>query len=580
MVQTPVLQRSRSFGFAPFAASAFMLIAAVVLAALSITSLGPHRAVAEASAAREVAADIDRRLADAVLLRQMYFFSGDPDYQSRSSAILAALAPRIEDLKFLHNGNAALSSALEPSLAAGAAAARTLASAAAREGQESSVEASRESGPAARPQQAPDGLADVWRDDDATGVLRRSAARWTALINEALASARAQEKIMENRLDVTLVGLIGAALLLTLAQGRDMFRTIRTNAADRTEALSRNQILRRDLATSKRSLAIANERFDMALSAAGIIVFTQDAELRYEWVSNGDFGRSAEAIVGASDEDIFGPVAAARCDEAKREAMQTGKRVRFEISLIDRGSPRWIEIHVAPMIGEEGGSQGVLGAMIDMTERHLDRESNAWLMRELSHRAQNLLAIVQSMARHTARTSVNGKQFISRFRDRLAALSAAHYLLVRSSFRGVGLDELVRSQLAIAERMPGERVRVSGPDLVLRPDAAQNLAMALSELASNAVTHGALATPSGEVEVTWAREETERGPMLKLVWQERPSAERPPSNAPGFGSVIVTRMLPHSLQAVVNLDHRAEGTRCEVIAPLAELTANLQERAN
>lgn len=567
MVQTPVLQRMRGVGVAPFAASVLMLIAAVLVAAFSISTLGPQRVVDEALRAREVAADIDRRLADAVMLRHAHLLNRAAGYGERSSAILSSLPQRIQDLR--SPDLAGRSTEIDPWLEEGARAARSLVAALAAEGQGTSVEASREPEPSARAQQRLDGASgELWRDDGAFGALRRSSARWTALIDAELASARAQAKVLDHRLNVTLVGLIGAALLLTLAQGQDMFRNMRSDAADRTDALSRNQILRRDLAVSKRNLAIANERFDMALSAAGIIVFTQDADLRYQWVSKGDFGRTADSMIGASDEDLFGSAAAERCVAAKREALQTGKHVRCEVNVIDRGSPRWIEIHVAPM------NEGVLGAIVDTTERRLDRESNTWLMRELSHRTQNLLAIVQSMARHTARTSVSGKQFISRFRDRLAALSAAHYLLVRSSFRGVAMDDLVRSQLASADRGLGERVHIEGPDLVLRPDAAQNLAMALSELASNALTHGALATPEGDVEVTWTREEADAGPMLKLVWQERPSAQRPPSSAPGFGSVIVTRMLPRSLQAIVNLDHRTEGTRCEIIAPLAALATS------
>jgi two-component sensor histidine kinase len=183
---------------------------------------------------------------------------------------------------------------------------------------------------------------------------------------------------------------------------------------------------------------------------------------------------------------------------------------------------------------------------------------------------------VQSMARHTARTSVNGKQFIARFRDRLTALSAAHYLLVRNSFRGVDLEELVRSQLLDADRLIGQRVRLSGPPLSLRPDAAQHFAMALSVLSSNAVAHGALAAGEGEgeVEASWRVEEAEGEARLVFVWNERPAQARAPARAPGFGSVIITRMAPRALHARVSLDHRPEGTVCAFDMPLAMVAAS------
>ncbi|MDB5571332.1 MAG: signal transduction histidine kinase [Hyphomicrobiales bacterium] len=521
-----------------------LLAAALLVAAFSVWSDNLHTQVGETLRDRSVAYEIDRSLTDVILLQQAFQRTGDPDTAARARSIVSSLKTRIASAQTgAPHGSLALHGWFQ-------SAAQTLAM----------LEAA---------QSQPAGDAS---DEKALEAYQESRARWSGELEAELAAARARAASTSHKLDITIVGLIGSALLLTILQAQELYARVDDEAKKRSDALNRNESLTRDLAASQRELMEVNERFDLALSAARIMVFTQDQDLRYQWVSRGGFGRTAEEFVGAGDDEIFGPTAALRSEAAKREALESRKLVRCEVNVLDRGAPRWIEMYLTPLQLRDG-QMGVLGAAIDMTERHLDRESNSWLMRELSHRTQNLLAIVQSMARHTARNADNGKVFISRFRDRLAALSAVHHLLVKSSFRGVAMDDLVRSQLLEAESMLGDRVHIGGPSVVLRPDAAQNLAMGLSELASNALTHGALKNPDGTVDVTWDMVEGEAGAQLKIDWIEHAKGALPAPRAAGFGSVIVTRMLPRSLGAQVKLEHNSEGTICEIVAPLAVVAA-------
>src|SRR5581483_11563191 len=110
--------------------------------------------------------------------------------------------------------------------------------------------------------------------------------------------------------------------------------------------------------------------------------------------------------------------------------------------------------------------------------------------------------------------------FLVQFGARLQALAASHDLLVRESWHGASLDELVRSQLS--SYLDGNTVQVSieGPAIALKPEAAQNLGLALHELAINAAKFGALSVPTGRVLITWNR----RGAAdnaLELDWREQ-----------------------------------------------------------
>ena len=132
-----------------------------------------------------------------------------------------------------------------------------------------------------------------------------------------------------------------------------------------------------------------------------------------------------------------------------------------------------------------------------------ERETHVRLiMRELSHRSKNLLAIVLAIARQTARHTTSFSDFESRFNSRIQALADAHDLLVEQQWSGALIDDLVRAQLAAFGM---EKVACHGQRIMLRAEAVQNVALALHELATNASKYGALSVPAGKVNIDWAR---------------------------------------------------------------------------
>jgi two-component sensor histidine kinase len=187
-------------------------------------------------------------------------------------------------------------------------------------------------------------------------------------------------------------------------------------------------------------------------------------------------------------------------------------------------------------------------------------EARVIATRELQHRCNNLLAVIQAIAHKTLAGGTSLEEARIAFEARLQALARAHRQLLRSSWTGVSLDELVRQALEPF----GTRSEIAGGDVTLNPKDAQNLSLALHELATNAVKHGALSRPDGRINIAWAVRGAEGGRVLSFHWQERGG---PPVVAPtrrGFGTTLLKATFGE-----VRFDYAPEGLMCEIDVPLA-----------
>lgn len=176
-----------------------------------------------------------------------------------------------------------------------------------------------------------------------------------------------------------------------------------------------------------------------------------------------------------------------------------------------------------------------------------EREAHVRLiMRELSHRSKNLLAIVLAIARQTSRNSRNFAEFEERFNARIQALADAHDLLVEQQWVGAALDDLVRAQLSA---FGTEKVTISGDKVILRAEAVQNVALALHELATNASKYGALSIPEGRVAIEWTPVGDPESQGLRLSWRESggPAVQQPERK--GFGRFVLERVTVNALGA-------------------------------
>ncbi len=179
-----------------------------------------------------------------------------------------------------------------------------------------------------------------------------------------------------------------------------------------------------------------------------------------------------------------------------------------------------------------------------------EREAHVHLlMRELSHRSKNLLAIVLAIARQTSRQTASFDEFEVRFNARIQALADAHDLLVERQWVGAPLEEIVKAQLSAFGM---ERVAMSGEPVMLKAEGVQNIGLALHELATNASKHGALSAPEGRVRIEWAPigDGGQNGGQdggLRLTWRETggPKVSEPARH--GFGRFVLERVTINAL---------------------------------
>ncbi len=227
----------------------------------------------------------------------------------------------------------------------------------------------------------------------------------------------------------------------------------------------------------------------------------------------------------------------------------------------------WVQKFVSLLRDGEGRPNRIVALVTDMTERKRYEEHLGLLLREVNHRAKNMLGLVQVVAKQTVATSP--RDFVERFSDRLRSLAASQDLLVQEDWSGVALDMLVRSQLAHFEQLIGNRIQFVGPPLKLAATAAQTIGMALHELGTNAGKHGALSGEHGRVTLTWnVIDAHEDGPRFTITWLEDGG---PPVTAParrGFGSTVIGEMCRMGLDASVAVDYAPTGLSWHLECPV------------
>ncbi len=315
-------------------------------------------------------------------------------------------------------------------------------------------------------------------------------------------------------------------------------------------------------------------RYETALRGSQVVVYTQDRSLRYTSVSQPMLGRPVADLLGCADEDVLPESVRDTIVTMKREAVATGQSQRLEFSLEEDGALRWYDLHVEALRNDAGEIVGLTCASVDVTERKEGEAHLRLLLRELTHRSKNLLAVIQAMARQTARHAGSIDAFLTQFGARLQALAASHDLLIRESWYGASLNELVRSQLSAYLDGVSQQVSIDGPEIALKPEAAQNLGLALHELSANAVRFGALSVPEGQVAIEWRRGEAPNAP-LEFSWRETQGPRVKPRRKRGFGTMVIETNLARALDAKVEMVFDPDGVQCQVVIPASQVIATL-----
>jgi PAS domain S-box-containing protein len=313
------------------------------------------------------------------------------------------------------------------------------------------------------------------------------------------------------------------------------------------------------LRDSERQLRVVTDNIQVALAHC-------DGEARYKFVNRHYAerrGLTPEQVVGKSIPEVVGEKAWATVEPYFRECL-TGRAIacEIEVNLPCAGEPQFMHCSLQP----EWRNDKVVGLIVAITNiTSLKRAEAAvhFLMREVDHRAKNMLSVVQAIAHQTVASSP--EDFVERFSERIQALSANQDLLVRNEWKGVEIENLVQAQLAHFADLVGSRVAVHGPTLRLNPPSAQAIGLALHELATNAGKYGALSKDIGRVDISWGIV----GDTFTMSWTER---EGPPVSAPvrrGFGIIVMQTMAERSMDGVVDLDYAPSGVTWRLTCPTA-----------
>lgn len=239
-----------------------------------------------------------------------------------------------------------------------------------------------------------------------------------------------------------------------------------------------------------------------------------------------------------------------------------------------------------PIAGRDGRAYGVLGAHTARRRRFSESEVSfvvavanviagaiqrlhveqrqQLMIRELRHRSGNLFAQLLALFSQTAKSSKNLGELVTKYESRVMAMANAHRLITEGGWKSASLTQMLNILLAPTL----ERFTFVGPDVFLDPEAAFGLSMAVHELATNASKFGSLSARGGTIEVTWVVNHTAQGLTLSLTWKELGGPPPRRVRRPGFGSKLISTVIQHQLNGMVENSFGPEGLEAHLIVPL------------
>ena len=312
-----------------------------------------------------------------------------------------------------------------------------------------------------------------------------------------------------------------------------------------------------------RLAAIVESSFDAIISKdlnSVITSWNPAAERLFGYTSEEAIGRSILMLIPdhlrAEEKEII-------------DRIRLGERVHsYETTRQRKGGEMIaVSLTVSPIKDAKGQIVGASKIARDITAARESERRIRLLMREVNHRVKNQFAVILSMVRETVNRTSDPATLEQRIRDRIMALSRSHDLLVSGEWLGAELADLIREHLAPFGS--SERTELSGPRLTLKANAVQHLGMAFHELATNASKYGALRGNAGNIVVRWAINTDDK---FELTWEETsipfPDDKRNEAGRRGFGSVVLQRVTPQSLNGSASFDREPGQLRWILTAPL------------
>lgn len=219
-------------------------------------------------------------------------------------------------------------------------------------------------------------------------------------------------------------------------------------------------------------------------------------------------------------------------------------------------------VTASPLYDADRNIIGVASACHDISQRRAMERRNEMALAEQAHRLKNMLTVVHSLARQTAKQASSTDDFMASFSSRLSAVAAANDLLIQGSGQPTGLEDL--AHVALDPLLDANRIRFTGPKVVLEQRMILPFSMLLHELYTNAAKYGALSTPQGMIDISWQQNELEGQPSLVFEWRESLGPSVKPPEKRGFGSMLIERAIARELNADIALEFQPAGVCCRL----------------
>ena len=331
--------------------------------------------------------------------------------------------------------------------------------------------------------------------------------------------------------------------------------------------------MQRDLAKAGPDLASTGDFLRGVLSGCGDCIKILDLEGRLQFMSEGGKRvmevENFDNLKGCPWPDFWQGEGNAQATAAVAAA-KAGETFKFRNAAnTAKGTPRYWDVQVSPIRGADGAISHLLSISRDITEEwsagellRQNAEKQKFLAEELTHRAKNTLATVLGIAAQTFRGEAH-KERLTAFQGRVQTLSDA-YNILQADWSLTAIGPVVEAALAPYRTGHG-RITVTGPEQYeLRPNQALTLALAVNELATNAMKYGALSVPSGHIGITWTVDS-----LFEFEWRETGGPEVLPPSRSGFGSRLIKSLLAQDFGGAVDLRYEPAGLVCRLRAPLA-----------
>lgn len=290
-----------------------------------------------------------------------------------------------------------------------------------------------------------------------------------------------------------------------------------------------------------------------------------------------DWNPAAEKMFGYTADEAIGQSVLMLIPESLRseeidiiDKIKRDERVASFDTIRQRkdGSLIHVSLTISPIKDTTGTIVGASKIARDITEAKENERRIRTLLREVNHRVKNQFAVILSIIRETSNRTADKDEFMEHVRERITGLSRSHDLLVSSNWSGASLFELVQEHLKPFGHE--ERITLSGPLVMLTPNAVQYLGMAIHELGTNAAKYGALADSVGRISVAWQiLKRPGQKDEFQLVWEETsvPKQTQADLSRRGFGNVVLQRIAPQSMNGISTIAREPGHVRWELQAP-------------